>query len=115
MEDITAPPRLPQGAASRVQGLITGIQGDPASAGTATTRASNGLLADSQQFNAQVGGYRPASVLTPIMKNPGGLGMSAADASRRLADGTFLGTGNGMSESSFEPAAMLRLSGLDSE
>jgi hypothetical protein len=104
------------GASPRSQEFATGINGDPDSAATATTRASTGLTADSLQFNSMVPhGYQPTSVLQPIMKNPGGNGMSAGDAAHRLADGTFLGTGNGMSESSFEPAAMLRLSGLDAE
>jgi hypothetical protein len=57
------------------------------------------------------GGFRPTSVLQPIMRNPGGNGMSAADAARRLPIGQYLGSVNGTSADSFEPSAMMRLSG----
>ena len=83
---------------------------------TATSRPDVGLTADSLQFNSMVPkGYTPHSVLTPIGTNPGGNGMSAADAARRYVDGTPMGTVNGTSESSFEPAALLRMSGLDTQ
>lgn len=99
------------GNAPRSAEFVTGANrtGDPATA----VGQDSGLSLNAQQFQAQVGGYRPSSVLTPIGKNPGGLGMSAADAGRRWADGTPMGTLNGTSESSFEPAALLRQSGLD--
>src|SRR6266516_4252871 len=84
-------------------------------------------VANWERFNAMVphqfgqfaqvspAGYRPSSVLTPFGRNPGGNGMSEGDASRRWADGTPMGTLNGTSQSSFEPAAMLRAAGQDAE
>ena len=119
----TGQPARPYGSADDLGGnaprspqFQTGLTGDPDSAATVTTRPDAGLTADSMQWTAQAGGgYRPSSVLTPIMKNPGGLGMSAGDAARRTFDGQYLGSVVGTSESSFGPAAMLRLSGLNSE
>ena len=109
----SSPDQVPAGAEFRSNAFRTGLAGDPDNTATATTRTDTGLTADSLQFNAQVpGGVRPLSVLQPIMANSGNLGMSAADASRRLADGTYLGSGNG-NGSSFEKSAMLRLSGRD--
>lgn len=109
----SAPSQL-GGNAPRSAQFTTGFHGDPDNTATATTRASTSLTADSLQFNSMVpGGVRPTSVLQPIQRNPGGNGMSAADAARRFADGTPMGSVNGTSESSFEPSAMLRLSGLD--
>lgn len=104
------------GNAPRSAEFATGTQGDPGSAATVTTQADAGLTDDSMQWNAQAGGgYRPSSVLTPIGKNPGGNGMSVGDASRRTFDGQYLGSVVGTSESSFEPAAMLRLLGQNSQ
>lgn len=105
------------GNAPRSAQFATGTQGDPDNVATVTARPDVGLTADSLQWRAQTpAGYRPSSVLTPIGKNPGGNGMSAGDAARRTFDGTYLGSVVGTSESSFEPAAMLRLaSGLDSD
>jgi len=100
------------GSASRSGEFATGHNGDdpgnsPTSAGQDTVNLN------SQQFMAQVPqGVRPTSVLQPIESNPGGLGMSAADAARRTVTGQYLGSVNGTSQSSFEPAAMLRMSGL---
>lgn len=119
----TGQPARPYGSADDLGGnaprspqFQTGMAGDPDSAATVTARPDAGLTADSMQWTAQAGGgYRPSSVLTPIMKNPGGLGMSAGDAARRTFDGQYLGSVVGTSESSFGPAAMLRLSGLNSE
>jgi hypothetical protein len=90
--------------------MIKGVLGDPGSAASSLGRDA-GLNLNSQQFNAQVpNGIRPTSVLQPIMhSNVGGLGMSAGDAARRLPTGQYMGSGNGTSESSFEPAAMLKL------
>lgn len=109
-----SPDQVPAGAESRSASFASGAN----HTGDVATSAGQdpGLNLNAQQFNAQAGGgYRPTSVLQPLMRNPGGLGMSAGDAARRLADGTPLGTLNGTSESSFEPAAMLRLSGLNAE
>jgi hypothetical protein len=58
-------------------------------------------------------GVRPTSVLQPLA--PSANGYSAGDAARRTIDGTYLGSVNGTSESSFAPSAWLRLSGQDSE
>lgn len=83
------------------------------SAGTAPVdpdNAATSLNQDSQRWNP-AGGFRPTSVLQPIMRNPGGLGMSAADASRRLPTGQYMGSINATSVSSFEPSAMMRLTG----
>ena len=74
---------------------------------------SESLTQASARWNSQVPtSYRPSSILTPIMKRS--LNGMAADT-RRWADGTPMGSVNGTSESSFEPAAMLRLSGLDTQ
>jgi hypothetical protein len=105
-------PAMTGGNAPRSASFQTGRAGDPDSAATVTTRASSSLTADSLQFNAAVPqGVRPTSVLQPIESNPGGLGMSAGDAARRTVTGQYLGSVNGTSQSSWEPAAMLRLSG----
>lgn len=91
-----------------------GAAGDPDNIATATARPDAGLTADSPQWRAMTPkGYTPSSILTPIGRNPGGNGMSAADASRRWADGSYMGSPIGTSESSFEPAALLRMTGLD--
>lgn len=93
---------------SRSAEFGTGMVGDPGS-------AASSLNADSARQNAMVPhSFQSQSVLQSRMQNPGGNGMSAGDASRRLADGTPLGSVNGTSESSFEPSAMLRLQGVDS-
>jgi hypothetical protein len=103
------------GAAGRTGEFAAGTTGDPDSAASSMNQ-DPGLNLSSIQFNAQVPkGAVPTSVLVPIEKNPGNLGMSAADASRRTLDGTYLGSVNGTSASSFVPAAMRRLSGLDAE
>jgi len=100
------------GAESRSASFGTGITGDdpgnsPTSAGQDTVNLN------SQQLMAQVPqGVRPTSVLQPIESNPGGLGMSATDAARRTVTGQYLGSVNGTSQSNFEPAAILRMSGL---
>jgi hypothetical protein len=99
------------GAAGRNDQFTTGVVGDPGSAAGVQSE-----IADADKFNAMVPHqFEPHSVLTPIMKNPGGNGMSAGDAARRTFDGTYLGSVNGTSASSFEPAAMLRLTGLDTQ
>lgn len=83
------------------------------SAGTAPVdpgNAATSLNQDSQRWNP-AGGFRPTSVLQPIMRNSGGNAMSAGDAARRLPDGTYLGSINATSVSSFAPSAMMRLTG----
>lgn len=117
-----AGPDAAGGNAGRGGEFATGITGDPGNlAGVASE------VANSERFNAQVphqfgqfaqvspGGYRPSSVLTPFGRNPGGNGMSAGDAARRWADGSYMGSVIGTSVSSFEPAAMLRASGQDAQ
>ena len=102
--------------ASRSQQMQLGAAGDPDNIATATARPDAGLTADRlRQWRAMTPkGYTPgALILTPIGRNPGGNGMSAADASRRWADGSYMGSPIGTSESSFEPAALLRMTGLD--
>jgi hypothetical protein len=101
----SSPEQVPAGAEFRSREFATGTTGDPGS-------AASSLNEDSARYNLLTPKqFTPTSVLQPITKNPGGNGMSAADASRRLADGTPLGSVNGTSASSFEPAAMLRLAG----
>ena len=83
------------------------------SAGTAPVdpgNAATSLGQDAERWNPPAG-FRPTSVLQPIMKNPGGNGLSAADSARRLPTGEYMGSVNGTSASSFEPSAMMRLTG----
>ena len=101
--------RDPGQTGGSVPEFSTGITGDPSSVATVAGQDHH-LNINAQQFNAQVSpGVRPTSVLQPIMRNPGGLGMSAADAARRTFDGQYLGSVNGTSVSSFEPTALRRL------
>ncbi len=104
------------GNAPRTQEMQLGANGDATSAARATVRPNAGLTADSLQFRAQTpAGYRPSSVLTPIMKNPGGNGMSASQAALRFPDGTSMGNVNGISADQLEAAALLKMSGLNSQ
>lgn len=99
------------GNAPRSAEFSTGQAGDPGHIASVRNQ-DPGLSLSSMQFNAQTpAGVRATSVLQPIMRNPGGNGMSAADAARRLPTGQYLGSINGTSQSSFEPAAMLRITG----
>ena len=106
-----SPDQVPQGTEFRSNAFATGQRGETDPGNTASIRNNQdpGLNLSSAQFNSQVGGYRPTSLLQGIEKNPGGLGMSAGDAARRLPTGEYLGSGNGSSESSFAPSTMLRL------
>jgi hypothetical protein len=104
-----ATPQKLYGNAPRTPEFNTGITGDPG-----TAEAS--LDADADRFNnLSPHQFVPTSVLQPIESNPGGNGMSAGDAARRTITGEYMGSVNGMSASSFQPAAMLRMSGLDSQ
>lgn len=104
------------GAVPRSQEFGTGLNGDDPGNSPTSAGQDAGLAVNAQQFRAQVSpGVRPTSVLQSIVRNPGGLGMSAADAARRTFDGQYLGSINGTSVSSFEPSAMLRMQGLNSE
>ena len=108
----SAPDQL-GGATPRSQELQRGIQGDPDSAATATTRASDGLTADSLQFNAMGHqGVRPTSLLQPL--RPSMNGQSASDYERVLPGGYTLPTQNGQSASSWEASNYLRMQGADS-
>ena len=99
------------GNSPRSAAFATGQAGDPDNAVTSLGQ-DRGLTMNSMQFNSKVSpGVRPTSVLQPLMSNPGGNGMSAADAARRLPTGQYLGSVNGTSADSFEPSAMMRLSG----
>ena len=103
------------GATPRSAEAIKGALGDPDNAATSLGQ-DRSLTMNSMQFNGQVpAGVRPTSVLQPLMSNPGGNGMSASDASRRLPTGQYLGSVNGTSTASFEPAAMMRLQGQAAE
>jgi hypothetical protein len=102
-----AGPGATGGNAGRGAEFATGITGATAEPG------SESLTIASARYNSQVPTqYRPSSVLQPIMRRSAN-GMSAD--TRRWADGTPMGSLNGISESSFEPAAMLRLSGLNAQ
>jgi hypothetical protein len=102
-------PEMLAGNAPRSAEFNTGQAGDPGNIASVRNQDPS-LSLNSEQFNGQVpAGVRPTSVLQPLMKNPGGLGMSAGDAARRLPTGQYMGSVNGTSESSFEHAAMLRL------
>ena len=102
-------PGLLGGNAGRTEQLGIGMQGDD------PANAASSLNQDAARWNTPAA-YRPASILQPIMtRNPGGNGMSASDAARRTIDGQYLGSVNGSSASSFEPAAYLRLTGENSE
>jgi hypothetical protein len=96
-------PDMTGGNSSRSASFALGQAGDPGNAATS-------LNQDSKQWNPPAG-LRPTSVLQPIMRNPGGNGMSADDAARRLPTGEYMGSVNGTSASSFEPSAMMRLTG----
>jgi hypothetical protein len=99
------------GNSPRSVAFATGQAGDPGHAATSLGQ-DPGLTMNSMQFNGQVPtGVRPTSVLQPLMRNPGGNGMSAGDAARRLPTGQYLGSVNGTSADSFEPSAMMRLTG----
>lgn len=102
-----ASPESLDGNAPRSAEFATGQAGDPGN-------AASSLNQDSQRWNLSPQ-FRPTSVLQPVGKNPGGNGLSAGDAARRWADGTSMGSVNATSVSSFEPSAMLRLSGLNAE
>jgi hypothetical protein len=80
---------------------------------TRPTTFASSLADDSAVFNAKVAGsaYSPHSILQPLMRNPGGNGMSAQDASNRDILGNSFGTGNGYNPQSYQQAAMLRLAG----
>jgi hypothetical protein len=104
-----AGPNATGGNAGRSGEFSTGITGATADPG------AESLTIASARYNAQVPTqYRPTSVLQPIMRRSAN-GMSAGDAARRWADGSYMGSLNATSESSFEPSAMLRLSGLDTQ
>jgi hypothetical protein len=106
------------GVGSRLDGFSTGVRGDASSAAGVGSE-----IANSARYNAmvprQVGSagltVRPTSVLQSLSTNPGGLGMSAGDSARRMYNGQYLGSVVGTSESSFEPSALLRMSGQDSQ
>ena len=101
------------GAAPRSQEFQRGVQGTPDDTATLTTRASDGLTADSLQFNAAVpDGVRPTSVLQPL--RPSMNAQSASDYARVLPGGYTLPTQNGQSESSWETSNYLRMQGADS-
>lgn len=102
---------VPGGSGGHLPEFSKGITGETDPANTASVFSLN---RDSARFNAMVPHqFRPSSVLQPIQSNPGGNGMSAGQAARRFADGTSMGNPNGMAESSFQKAALLKLAGQD--
>jgi hypothetical protein len=101
------------GTPGRSQEMLTGALGDPGSAPTSSGQDAS-LAMNAQQFNDQVPhAVRATSVLQPLA--PSANGYSAGDAARRTFDGQYLGSINGTSEAGFERAALLRLTGQDSE
>jgi hypothetical protein len=101
-----------RGASSpRAPDFSTGITGETDVDNTASVFSLN---RDAARFNAQVPHQMRPTFLTPIQRNPGGNGMSADQAARRFADGTPMGNPNGISASSFQKAALLRMAGQDS-
>jgi hypothetical protein len=94
--------------------LAKGALGDFAGLAPGSSGEDAGLALSGQQFNSQVAhGVRPTSVLQPLA--PSANGYSAGDAARRTFDGQYLGSINGTSEQGFERAALLRLTGQNSE
>jgi hypothetical protein len=120
-----------QFAPARSADFSTGINGDPSAAAGVNApvyRADDfennvprqpfpsmtSEQAAGARFNAQVPRtWRPSSVLQPLMTNQLGLGYSAGDNARRMWNGKYLGSINGVAENSFEPAALLKMSGQD--
>jgi hypothetical protein len=95
------------GNAPRSAEFTTGTTGDPGNAASSLNQQGarwNNLTP--AQFSAH-------SVLQQTM--PSANGESAADASRRLLDGTQLASPNGQSAASYEASLPLRLSGLNAE
>jgi hypothetical protein len=60
---------------------------------------------------------RPTSLLQPLYSNTEGIGMDAATAARRFPDGQLPANpgGNGQTEESIMPSAMLRMTSGDTE
>jgi hypothetical protein len=102
------------GAPGRADEFNAGITGDDPGSSPTSSGQDAGLALSAQQFAARANmpGVRPTSVLQPLA--PSANGFSAGDAARRTIDGTYLGSGNGQSESSFERAALLKLTGQNS-
>lgn len=113
MDGITAPPRLPVDAESRMQGFGTGLAGDPGSAASSLSFA-----ADAERWNAltprQVG---LSSVLQTAIPSMNGIGQS--DQQRVLpgppGQSIMLPSQNGTSSGSWSKAAIMRLAGQSNE
>lgn len=88
----------------------TGITGETNPANTASVF---NLDRNAARFNAMVPHQMRPTFLTPVMKNPGGNGMSAGQAARRWADGTPIGNPNGIAEDGLQKAALLKMAGQD--
>jgi hypothetical protein len=103
---------VPGGAGGHLPEFSTGISGETDPNKTASVFNLN---ADSARYNAMVPRqFGPTSVLQTVVRNPGGNGMSAGQAARRWADGSPQGNPNGMAQSSFEKAVLLKMAGQDS-
>ena len=112
MDDPIAPPRLPQGAASRVQDFSAGQTGNPDSATTTSVGQNPGLNLNGQQFAAQV----PHGVIqTSVEQNPmpGLDGISQNDYDERVLPGLSqpLPSADGSSQDSYQKSLMMRLQG----
>jgi hypothetical protein len=97
--------QVPAGAAFRSQEFATGIAGDPGNAASSLNQQS------ARWNNLTPAQFGPHSVLQQMAPSPNG--ESAADASRRLLDGTQLASPNGQSMSSYNASLPLRLAGQD--
>lgn len=106
------PPRLPEGAESRVQDFSTGITGNPDSATTTSAGQNPGLNLNGQQFMDQIPGR---VIQTSVLQNPmpGLDGMSQADYDQRVLPGLSqpLPSADGSSQDSYQKSLMMRLEG----
>ena len=88
------------GNAPRSDEFATGVSGvtEPSALNQASIR-----------FNSQVPtGYRPMSLLTPVMRRSAN-GMSADQAARRFPDGTPIGNPNGIAADQLEQSVLMRM------
>jgi hypothetical protein len=116
VNDITAPPRLPTGASSRVQSFSSGQAGDPGDIATSAGQDSQ-LNLNAQQFAAQVPDrvIQTSTLQSPM---PSANGLSAQDAERMLPGGQpgrpiMLPTQNASSPDSWQKSIYMNLQGED--
>lgn len=78
------------------------------------SQVASSLNQESAVYNSKVPGkFSAHSVLTPLMSNPGGNGMSAENAANRTVTGDYLGSVNGVSQQSYQQTAMLKMMGKE--